>query len=440
MHGTLKPDQNSDYIERSDHKRSWKITSELLDHILHYIPSQGPIKDFIHHNTLHAFQGEKFDSGVIRASRLFGAQSRLHPSEFLQFKKTGSLSEEGMNYVDLFQMPTDPEKVPSGWVKDGIRVNCFARYDINILQETRGPLFRILANYLDQGVAAHSHRHFENFWDWLRDYFQGSIFNFELMQHPYVQSCLSKDPLSVIEDSLPLLIDDSEYSSRYLLEILLGHPGWSGLVHQVQIRPEGLFDPKKITITELLALEIALDVAVSKKIKGFSVFSGEGREKDPHEIDVTETPVEKKLRQAQEALEWSFYIRKIHKIEANAKRTLNYRNNHVQVFFCIDDRECSIRRHIESIDEHVFTYGAAGFFGLDCKILEAGYPYMVQSCPVVLTPKVLIEEEFVENPESPDARSSSSLSFQDLYSSVKGMGEFVLEGDSIVQTHGDSSI
>jgi uncharacterized protein YbcC (UPF0753/DUF2309 family) len=210
---------------------------------------------------------------------------------------------------------------------------------------------------------------------------------------------LQKDTETVIEESLQILLEDLSYGPRYLLEILLGHPGWSGLINQVDVKPEGLFNPKKITIQEALALEIAIDVAIAMSTKDFQKFSGQNKPKDPDEIDVNETKEERELRLAHESVEWSFYIKKIKKIEAIAQAPAQERSSKVQVFFCIDDRECSIRRHIESIDDKISTYGAAGFFGLDCKILEAGYPYMVQSCPVVISPKVLIEEEFLENSE-----------------------------------------
>ena len=374
-----------------------KVSKEDLEHLLHFIPSQGPIKDFIHHNTLHAFQHEKFDKGVLRASRLYGASSRLSPEDFKQFQGTGVLSQEGLAFSGLTHLPLEKAEVPGGWVRNGIRVPGFEKYEIDILRQTRAPLLRMLANYLDQGIAAHSQIQFNSFWSWLQKFFSSPRFNFKWISHPYVQAALQKNPETVIEESLQILLDDPAYSQRYLLEILLGHPGWSGLINQVDVRPEGLFETRKVTILEALALEIALDVAIAKSVKGFQKFSGQNKLKDPSEIDVTESKSEHELRLAQESLEWSFYLKKIKKIESIAQSPIQERTNKVQVFFCIDDRECSIRRHLESLDDKISTYGAAGFFGLDCKVLEAGYPYMVQSCPVVISPKVLIEEEFLES-------------------------------------------
>jgi hypothetical protein len=47
---------------------------QAVEHAAHYLPMQGPIGVFVHHNTLHAFQDLPFEQAVIQASQLFGAE------------------------------------------------------------------------------------------------------------------------------------------------------------------------------------------------------------------------------------------------------------------------------------------------------------------------------------------------------------------------------
>jgi hypothetical protein len=45
--------------------------SHMIEHIRHYLPSQNPLKDFVHHNTLHAFQHKNFHIALSEASQIF---------------------------------------------------------------------------------------------------------------------------------------------------------------------------------------------------------------------------------------------------------------------------------------------------------------------------------------------------------------------------------
>src|SRR5687768_6831466 len=56
--------------------------SHLLHVLKHYLPSQGPLKDFVHHNTLHAFQDMKFYDAIHKASAIFGYQTTFTLTEY----------------------------------------------------------------------------------------------------------------------------------------------------------------------------------------------------------------------------------------------------------------------------------------------------------------------------------------------------------------------
>src|SRR5690606_29917860 len=58
-----------------------------------------------------------------------------------------------------------------------------------------------------------------------------------------------------------------------------------------------------------------------------------------------------------------------------------------QIFFCLDEREESMRRQLEEHSPDIETFGAAGFFGvaIDYKSIEDAHS--VALCPVVQSPK-----------------------------------------------------
>lgn len=79
-------------------------------------------------------------------------------------------------------------------------------------------------------------------------------------------------------------------------------------------------------------------------------------------------------------------------LQANRRQPLVARAWSAQVVMCMDDREEGTRRHLEALAPSIQTFGAAGFFGLPIfwQGLDDAQPSAL--CPVVVTPRHLIEE------------------------------------------------
>jgi uncharacterized protein YbcC (UPF0753/DUF2309 family) len=80
-------DPRADAIERS------------IAHAAHYLPAQGPIGVFVHHNTLHAFEEHPFEEAVLCASRLFDTEPFLPESRYRDELARGRIREADLEAV-----------------------------------------------------------------------------------------------------------------------------------------------------------------------------------------------------------------------------------------------------------------------------------------------------------------------------------------------------
>ncbi len=67
-----------------------------------------------------------------------------------------------------------------------------------------------------------------------------------------------------------------------------------------------------------------------------------------------------------------------------------------QLFFCIDEREESLRRHLEEVDPALETEGAAGFFAVAINYAGIDDGLSVSLCPVVVKPAHAVREKPIE--------------------------------------------
>ena len=383
-----------------------------IAHIAHWLPAQGPIKDFIHHNTLHAFQHHPFHEGVAIAAKLFGARSYLPLCDYQALYIEGRINNDAINWAiahvncnaeqqeqlrkTLFEKDDIGHYPPVSLANHGLRNAWLTQLEVDLNALVHPVLFRLLSNFLDQGISRWSLANDkESFWDCIERLARNSLIPLYPLNEPQVKDLFIHTPDQVIEHCLQKIVGDSAYYEQYLLEMLLAHPGWSGMVSVIEQNPKALLARRDISLKQLIAIELLMEWASLLKKKGphFACIA-----KLPHsegtpllKEDILNPKVPLRLRVWHEAMEWSLHRELLLALKSNRSES-NLTMPAAQALFCIDDRECSLRRNLEEVFPEVETFGAAGFFGIDFFYQGLDDAYPVAQCPNIIVPKHLIKE------------------------------------------------
>ncbi|HEX7903043.1 MAG TPA: DUF2309 domain-containing protein [Chitinophagaceae bacterium] len=380
----------------------------VLNELKHYLPSQQALKDFIHHNSLHAFQHMKFYDAIFKASKIFGFQVSLQLTEFRQLYKNGRIRE------DVLEMVIEDKKgkaVVEEWKQKLIhkeystineprigRLRCYwkEKYKLDLDNEVHPLLFRILCSFLDQGIAIKSFPvSNKSFLESIRDIEQNSFASF-FKTKKVRQLFLSGD--YSIKGLLQLIVGEEEYFEQYLFDQQFAHHGWSGFIAAVEDNPQTLLDRKQIALQELIVFELLLelDVLTDKFGNSWPALTTIVTELPINLFEeIPKTEFAESVELWQDAFEWSYYdsvlagilLASYNSAVGNLEKITSF-----QAIFCIDERECSIRRHIEATDKNCETFGAPGFFGVEFFFQQQGSKFYDKLCPAPVTPNYLIKE------------------------------------------------
>ncbi|MBI3888983.1 DUF2309 domain-containing protein [Candidatus Saccharibacteria bacterium] len=384
----------------------------LLHVLKHYLPSQGPLKDFVHHNTLHAFQDMQFYDAIFKAQTMFGFQTTFSLAEYRDLYKIGRITSAIVDAVVIERkgknhLPEWRTKLLNGGYDETIepRVGRLRRewanhYPIDLDNAVQPLLFRIVASYIDQGIAVTPFPYED----------KGLLAAVRLLEQHSATSFFATDTArkllhaknTTIQSLLERIVGKKRtlYYEQYIYDQQFAHRGWSGLVSTLEDKPEALMYSKKVSLRDMIVLELVLEIdALTDRLGKDWLPLGELATEPPVDLLVDEPfdDLQEVLRLWQDAFEWAYYDTVLEGVletapSKGAEKSLKKSPESFQAIFCIDDREYSLRTHIEQIDPKCETLGSPGFFGVEFYFHPAHAKFYDKLCPAPMTPNYLVKE------------------------------------------------
>lgn len=375
-----------------------------LKHLRHYLPHQAPLKDFIHHNTLHAFQNNSFHEGVQQASEIFGYRVYLELKQFRKLFEQEKINKnillnviagkKGKDQTDFWFTKMCHHNYDTSIKGKLGQIRQFWRKSVSInLDKVVHPLlFRVCGAYLDQGISIWKFPiHNDGFLASIQQLEKSSLRS--LIKSKRAISLLLS-PETTIAGLLHILVGNEALFENYLFDQQFAHPGWSGMAAVLEDHPEGLLDYRKISLHDFIFFELILEIEYLDSILG-TEWKPLAQQAEINATQIFEKPAYSELFDVlsiwQEAMEWSFYDPILKGLQIKRNET-PVKSPSLQAIFCIDDRECSIRRHVENVIKGSETFGSAGFFNAEFYFQPEHGNFYTKVCPAPLTPKYIIKE------------------------------------------------
>ncbi len=466
------------------------LLRQVVEQAAHFLPRQGPIGVFVHHNTLHAFEHLPFEQAVAEAGKLFGAEPYMSEAAYRAELARGRIRTEDIDAVlgaeaDAIVFPQLTRRsLRRAMITPGVRefdaatirwraeqgdlavdfrqAALRALFDVclsravahedehedelvlpNPVNEVIHPwLIRLCAVFLDQGMAY-----------WTMPGRQRGFYAAvrTLLSQPYGvfpryltglddefgrQSRLGFSAADAVLDCL----DSEQVPERRWKEViqteLLALPGWAGLMRRLEEEPKlAAHEPVPSSLMDFLAVRLTMARVAARRGAAEAVPRQRPLKTDEQlrlsrAARIYDAARVLSLSAAELARlsdrEWRAFAGEVKAFNGLERRRilhLAYERRHehqilhglashrhyrglfefqtrpaAQVFYCIDEREESMRRALEEVDPDVETLSAVGYFGVAVDYRGIDDAHGAALCPVALQPQHTV----VEKPKQED--------------------------------------
>ena len=378
---------------------------DTIQELKRYLPTQGPLKDYIFQNSLACFQDLPFHEAMKRSSEIFGYKTYLDLKDFRALYEKGEIRNDILDKVILENKDqVSFQHWKNKLIEHDYQIRILSRVGvlrdkwskflkIDLDKYVHINLFRIIGAYLDQGISIWNFpSHKQGLRASLADLEKNSFTSF--FQTEKAKSLLLDKNID-IKYLLSILVGKEELYFQYLFDQQFAHPGWSGMIAYLENNPHTLLDKRAVSLKDFIFLELLLEIDVLEhRYAGKWTPLGMLSKVEPKNLfaptrhpEITEI-----LRMWQEAYEWSYYDDVLHHLTIQEKVSTQ-ENASFQALFCIDDRDCSFRTYVEQTDKKAETYGTPGFFNIEFYYKPDGGKFLTKLCPAPMQPNYLILEK-----------------------------------------------
>lgn len=379
-----------------------------LREVSEWLPNLRPLTEFLHLNMFPGQQKKYFWTAIEDLSCTYSIIPLLplsyYQSEWKKNKIDADILEQEIKKNHKTSVSIDDIKKQLSRVHKKVHlpektyrpihkfISNKLQYSLNELTEPL--LIRFLGNFFDQGIA---------YWkmpkinESILQSFFSIAFNSYLDLYPikrsYLKTLYSKSASEIICTILSDLFTDDRLNELYIEESILSLKGWSGFISNLSGLPELVLEKRTAAIEDYLAIRLIIEKSwidrlyPSFKKINYADFLPSELIKKP----IIETEDWSCYKIWHEAYEKTLHLKVLKQISHHAKSAKKNKNSDIQAYFCIDDRECSLRCFIETIDPNVETFGTPGHFGLDFFFKENSTAYMKKHCPAPVTPQFVIQ-------------------------------------------------